>query len=354
MFTQRIPIVLMGLGWVGLHRHAAAIARSNDYRLIGVIDRNADHAHALGKELGIHSSQSESLGNVPWLGEAKAIAIATPPHSHFPLVSEALIQGLDVLTEKPFAMTVKEGEDLVQLTTDTGRMLAIMHNFQFSRSALTLGQDIASGLLGRIRRIHAVQLSNPRRRLPDWYESLPGGLFYDESPHLLYLMRRFSQGQLALNHAHVLESPEGHQTPELIQAHYTCSPPGGIAFPVTLDMHFTAPLSEWHFSVLGEQAVGIVDIFRDIYIRLPNDGLHTTSTVLHSSMSATIQHWLQHFTSGIKHLAGTLDYGNNEVYRRFAHAIRTRQTPEGIDPASALHVLRMQHAVLSARKDSND
>jgi len=34
-------------------------------------------------------------------------------------------------------------------------------------------------------------MSTPRRRLPDWYEALPGQLFFDEAPHLTYLSRRF-------------------------------------------------------------------------------------------------------------------------------------------------------------------
>src|SRR5690242_17558111 len=189
MRAEAIPIALMGLGWVGTHRHAAAIARSRDFRLIGVIDRNAERARAMGEKLKVpYVSHADSVPDVPWLKSAAAITVATPPHSHFPLVSGALARGLHVLTEKPFAMQPGEGESMVRAAADSGRVLAITHNFQFSRSALRLAKDIDSGRLGRIRRIHAVQLSNPRRRLPTWYESLPAGLFYDESPHLLYLV----------------------------------------------------------------------------------------------------------------------------------------------------------------------
>lgn len=354
MSAQRIPIALIGLGWVGTHRHATAISRSREYKLIGVVDRNADRANILGRKLGVPSCQAEHLADVPWMREAKAIAIATPPHSHFDLVLEALNRGLDVLTEKPFAMRVEQGEQMLETAKQGGRILAVMHNFQFSRSALMLRHDIDSGILGCIRRMHAVQLSNPRRRLPVWYESLPGGLFFDESPHLLYLMRGFTSGELTLEHASILDSTEGHQTPDLVQARYSGISAQGDTFPVTLDMHFSAPLSEWHFAVMGDEAMGIIDVFRDIYIRLPNDDLHTAKTVIRSSLTATAQHWLQHFSSGLKHLSGTLDYGNNEVYRRFAKAIRTREAPPGISSTAAVEVLRMQHQLLNCRKAKND
>jgi predicted dehydrogenase len=336
----------MGLGWVGTHRHAAAITRSRDFRLVGVIDRNGERARALGDKLNVpFASHADGVPDVPWLKNAAALTIATPPATHYRLVSDALAHGLHVLTEKPFAMHPQQGTELLQAANNNGRVLAICHNFQFSRSALRLAHDIDTGRLGPLRRIHAVQWSNPRRRLPSWYESLPGGLFYDESPHLLYLLRRFSPAPLALMQASVVPSSDGKQTPSLVLARYHCATTDGT-LPVTLDMHFEAPLSEWHFSVIGEDAMGIIDVFRDIYIRLPNDGLHTTGTVLRSSLAATVQHWVQHVGSGWGHLTATLDYGNNEVYRRFAHGIRSGEPLREIDPLSALEVLQMQHAIL--------
>jgi hypothetical protein len=64
-----------------------------------------------------------------------------------------------------------------------------------------------------------------------------------------------------------------------------------------------------------------VDIFRDIYLSLPNDGAHDARRVITTSLVATFQHWLQHLTSGIPHLRGQLFYGNDEVFARFAAAI---------------------------------
>ena len=340
----------MGLGWVGVHRHLAAIKKSPDFRLVGVIDRNGDKVSSLSQRLGVKACQAEHLKDVPWMGEVQAIAIATPPHSHFELVSEALCNGLDVLTEKPFAMELEQGEEMANLAKVNNRILAVMHNFQFSRSGKILRREIDSGKLGKVRRIHGVQLSNPRRRLPTWYETLPGGLFFDESPHLLYLMLAFATGPLNLEEASVLASIDGCHTPEIVHARYSSLTNEGKYCPVTLDMHFSAPLSEWHFAVLGEDAVGVVDVFRDIYLRLPNDGLHTTSTVLRTSVLASLQHWLQHFTSGFKHLTGNLDYGNNEVYHRFAEAIRERLPPQGIDAAAGLTVLKMQYQLLNFHK----
>ena len=76
----------------------------------------------------------------------------------------------------------------------------------------------------------------------------------------------------------------GKRTPAWISAHYVA---GRLRIPVKLDMAFEAPLSEWHVSVGGERCLGDVDVFRDIYLRLPNDGAHTTWPVLRTSLAAT-------------------------------------------------------------------
>src|SRR4029079_1514852 len=145
-----------------------------------------------------HFHCGADLAAVPWLDQVEAVVVATTPFTHFDTIRAALRLGKHVLTEKPFAMTVGEGKELVALAKDTGRVLAIVHNFQFARSTRALIRDIEGGALGNIRGVVARQYGNPGRRLPTWYQDLPLGLFYDESPHLLYLLRRLSPAPLHL------------------------------------------------------------------------------------------------------------------------------------------------------------
>ena len=334
----------VGLGWVTRHRHLPVMEASGDFELVGVIDRAPGRAQRVAADRGYrHFSQQSDLARVQWLDQVDAVTIGTSPFSHYELAKSALELGKHVLTEKPFALRVDQGEELVELAGRHGLCLAIVHNFQFARSTRKLLRDIESGRLGEIRSVMAVQFSNPRRRLPAWYEQLPLGLFYDESPHLLYLLRRVLPGELRLLSCEVFPSMTGSATPASIHAYY-CGGQQGI--PVELSVNFQTPLSEWHLLVMGDEYLGDIDVFRDIYLRLPNDGLHLTGTVVRTSLWATWQHWLGHLPSGIRHLAGQLWYGNGEVFRRFAEAVRTGCVPEGISSDDALAVLRMQHDIV--------
>jgi predicted dehydrogenase len=329
---------------VSLHRHLPVMRRDRAFDLVGVIDRRPDHAGAVARRLGLRRHHAGNrLAEVPWLDEVEAFVIGTSPGSHAALIREALSLGRHVLTEKPFVMDPAEGEQLVALAREKNLVLAVVHNFQFARSTRRLIGDLRAGRYGALRFIHAQQLGNPLRRLPSWYDELPLGLFYDESPHMFYLLRALAPAPLRFLRAEVHPSTTGKRTPAWISAHYAA---GSASIPVKLDMAFEAPLSEWHVSVAGERLLGDVDVFRDIYLALPNDGLHTTWPVLRTSLRATWAHWGQHLLSGPRHLAGTLHYGNEEVFRRFAAAVATATAPDAISAQDALAVLRMQHDVI--------
>ena len=339
-----LRVAAVGLGWVCTHRHLPVMAADPRFEVVGVIDRAPGRAQALAKQNGYaRHAEAGSLREVSWLDEVDAITVATAPMGHHALIREAVQLGKHVLTEKPFTMTVAEGEELLRLAEAGDRRLAIVHNFQFARSTRRLLKSIESGELGDIRAINAVQFGNPRRRLPTWYEELPLGLFYDESPHLLYLLRRLA-GPIELRRSIVLPSTEGLNTPARIDAYFS-SPE--LDRPITLHCNFESPVSEWSVMVFGSKRLGIVDVFRDIYLSLPNDEAHDTARVLRTSLSATAQHWLQHVTSGLPHLRGRLFYGNEEVFDRFVRAAQgERDALEPISGSRALEILKLQHAIV--------
>jgi scyllo-inositol 2-dehydrogenase (NADP+) len=202
---------------------------------------------------------------------------------------------------------------------------------------------ISSGRIGRPRAIWATQLSNPKRRLPEWYEDLPLGLFYDEAPHLIYLVRDLAPQPLERIAVTVYPSTIGKVTPAQIGMRLRSGD-----LPVMLEMNFEAPVSEWQVAVLGDEGLGVVDIFRDIALFAPNDGRHNAMEVLRTSASLSAGHLAGYVRSGPKHLARRLDYGNREVFRRFRDAIRKGETPAGITAEDALEVLRLQHWVIDS------
>src|SRR5690348_3679559 len=221
MSNAPIRIAAVGLGWVSQNRHLPAIAGSPGvYELAGVVDPSLERAQAVAARYGTRAAAARTLADVTWLDDVDAIVIGAPPFAHAALIEEAIAARKHVLTEKPFVMHVADGERLLERALEARRVLAIVHNFQFSRSFKRLQSLILEGKLGEIRSVWATQLSNPKRRLPEWYRDLPGGLFFDESPHLLYLVRRLLP-DLSLLESRITASARGESTPAEVYAQFS-------------------------------------------------------------------------------------------------------------------------------------
>jgi UDP-2-acetamido-3-amino-2,3-dideoxy-glucuronate N-acetyltransferase len=91
--------------------------------------------------------------------EIKAIAIATPAVTHYELVKLALNAGKDVFVEKPLALTIKEGKDLVEIAEKEGRILMVGHILQYHPAVLKLKDLISSGELGKVQYIYSNRLN---------------------------------------------------------------------------------------------------------------------------------------------------------------------------------------------------
>jgi predicted dehydrogenase len=82
--------------------------------------------------------------------ETKAIFIATPVSSHFPLARNGLLKGKDVFVEKPFTASSDEAESLIDLAQKNNRILMVGHVFQYSPPVVKIRELIGKGELGNI------------------------------------------------------------------------------------------------------------------------------------------------------------------------------------------------------------
>ena len=88
-----------------------------------------------------------------------AVALATPAITHFEMAKAALEAGKDVLVEKPLAIDVKHGEELVKIAEAKGRILMVGHILRYHPAILKLKQLIKEGALGRINYLYSNRLN---------------------------------------------------------------------------------------------------------------------------------------------------------------------------------------------------
>lgn len=89
----------------------------------------------------------------------EAIVIATPAETHYDLVRQALLVGKHVFVEKPLALNVAQGEELISLAGQKDLILMVGHILHYHPAVLKLKQLIDGGELGKIQYIYSNRLN---------------------------------------------------------------------------------------------------------------------------------------------------------------------------------------------------
>jgi UDP-2-acetamido-3-amino-2,3-dideoxy-glucuronate N-acetyltransferase len=102
---------------------------------------------------------TRSFSDVLELDELQGVVLATPAVLHFEMARRALRAGKDVFVEKPLALNVSEGAELVELASKHGRKLMVGHILQYHPAVKKLKELINAGELGRIEYIYSNRLN---------------------------------------------------------------------------------------------------------------------------------------------------------------------------------------------------
>lgn len=93
-----------------------------------------------------------------------AVIITTPAALHYEHVKKALMAGKDVFVEKPLALSLAQGEELVRLARERQRILMVGHILHYHPAVIKLKEMITAGDLGRVEYIYSNRLNIGRLR----------------------------------------------------------------------------------------------------------------------------------------------------------------------------------------------
>jgi len=171
-------------GLLATGRIAASFARDlallPEAELVAVGSRTAESAERFGAEFGVprRYASYESLCADP---EVDAVYISTPHPGHHAATLMAIAHGKAVLVEKPFAMDVRESQEMVDAARAAGVFLMEAMWTRWLPHILRVREILAAGTLGEIRYVTAEHgqwfAEDPTHRI--YAPSLGGGALLD-------------------------------------------------------------------------------------------------------------------------------------------------------------------------------
>ncbi len=144
------------------------------YELVGVcgepLRRERGYPLCLKHGIPVFDSSEELLGHAKE-NQVEAVFIFTGIDSHYTYACQCLKAGFEVFLEKPPVPTIQQLDDLTTLEGRTGRRIAVLFQYLYSRIVQQLKQRIVSGEFGktlRVRSLAAWQRPDDYFRRTNW------------------------------------------------------------------------------------------------------------------------------------------------------------------------------------------
>ena len=170
MSTGKIGAVVVGTGF-GLFTHTRALQAAG-FEVKAIIGRDLKKTQERAAPLGLKGADNlvETLKDE----SIKLVTVATPPHTHYKPVMEAIAAGRNVMCEKPFAKDLAQAREMLRAAEKAGVHHMLGAEFRFETAQAHLARVVKQGLIGKplhfLRIYHQPGLQDPNEPLAAWWE----------------------------------------------------------------------------------------------------------------------------------------------------------------------------------------
>jgi predicted dehydrogenase len=168
--------------------HLDAYKTNPQVEFVGFVDTAIDRAEKFAREVGGRAFRSHTeLLNA---ASVDAVSLCTVPATHHDIALDLLGAGVNVLCEKPLAISVTEAEEMSLRAKQANRLLFTAFKFRFHDEVRKAKELIDAGSLGKILNFR-LMFGGYMDMTGQWYAQKAlsgGGIIMDNGPHAADLM----------------------------------------------------------------------------------------------------------------------------------------------------------------------
>ena len=179
-----VNTALLSYGMSGEVFHAPLLMANPRFNLSAVVQRKTDNAQKHYPSIKVIRTVDEVIQDPA----IELIIVNTPNETHFPFAVQALEAGKHVVIEKPFTVTIKEANELIELSKKKNKILTAFQNRRWDGDFLTLKKVIDEKWVGKIVEFEAhYDRFRNYIELNTWKEEegIGKGILYNLGSHML-------------------------------------------------------------------------------------------------------------------------------------------------------------------------
>lgn len=146
---------LIGCGRISLSHMNALMENKDEIELVCLVDINIENAKALlvkskigdiFKEINIYKTHQEMIEKE----NLDLVAITTESGSHASIVIDCLNKGINVIVEKPMALSIEDADKMIEAAELNGVKLCVSHQNRFNKSIQKLRKALEKDRFGKL------------------------------------------------------------------------------------------------------------------------------------------------------------------------------------------------------------
>lgn len=181
---DKILTGICSYGMSGKLFHAPFIEAHPGYELTAIVERNNNDSRERYPNSKLYRSVEELVADK----DIQLIVVNTPTHLHFEQAKLVLEAGKHMVIEKPFAINVREAEELTALAEKNNLFLSVYQNRRYDGDYRAVKEVLDRGWLGEVREVE-IRYDRYRPAFGGKLHkegAMPGaGNLFDLSPHLV-------------------------------------------------------------------------------------------------------------------------------------------------------------------------
>jgi len=192
--TRRLRLGVAGLGRA-FTLMLPTFAAHPRVQLVAAADPRADARASFERDFG--ATSYESVASLCADESVEAVYVATPHQLHAEHAIAAAARGKHVLVEKPMALSLDEAGTMIAAANKTSVHLVIGHSHSFDAPVRRAREIVASGAVGRVRMITALNFTDflyRPRRAEELDTARGGGVFFSQAAHQVDIVRLLGGG----------------------------------------------------------------------------------------------------------------------------------------------------------------
>ena len=158
-------------------------------KLVAMAGTHREAAFAAAKRFGV--PDIEDVDHLVARDDVDLIYIATPPFLHYSAAIKALANRKHVICEKPLALTVPEGTELVKVASEQGLVMVADLMQRYNPLYGQVDELIRSELLGKVLHGYFENYASDEGLTPEhwfWDRSKSGGIFIEHGVHFFDML----------------------------------------------------------------------------------------------------------------------------------------------------------------------